>query len=533
MPRRLVAIATLLVASAGVWAQEPAPSPRSPGAEVAVSPAVELDRQVIAAVTKGSHLMTDLKYLSDDIGPRLTGSANLELANKWTKGKMEEYGLENVHLEPWEIPVGWERGTASLKLLDGSTVRPLLAASAGWLPGTKGKLAGPVVMIDAKTKADLEKYKGKLKNAVILRSPPATLAPITDFGPSSSLTFKPGEPKKDEAKKDEAKKEEPKNDVLPPRQSFEELRAFRREMADFLKDEGAVAMLVDSAKPHGLLVTTGGWREGDRGTPQEPMVSLFVAHEHYALLHRLATRVGTEPPNVEIDVSNKFLPGPITVYNTVGEIRGSDKPDEFVVIGAHLDSWDLASGTTDNGTGSCIVLETARVLAALAKQGHKPKRTIRFVLFTGEEQGLYGSKEYVKRHKDEMPKTSVALVHDTGTGKVQGFGLLGREQVRKILEPELVTLKSVDGWKGLIMGGVTGGTDHWSFHQAGVPGFACSQDMYEYRLTHHTQSDTFDKANEPNLIQGATVMAIATLRIANLPELLPREKIESKGPRKN
>jgi len=531
MHRRFFTVGTLLVVSAGVWAQEPAPKPRSPGAEVPVSPAVELDRKVIAGVAHGSQLMANLKYLSDDIGPRLTGSANLERANKWTKGKLEEYGLENVHLEAWEIPVGWERGTASLKLLDGNTIRPLVIASAGWSPGTNGKVTGPVVMIDAKTKADLEKYKGKLKNAVILRNPPTNIAPITDFGPGSSLTFKPGEPKKDEAKKEEPKKEVPPP-ALPPRQSFEELRAFRRELADFLKEEGAVAMLVDSAKPHGLLVTSGGWREGDRGTPQEPLVSLFVAHEHYALLHRLATRPGGTPPKVEIEVTNKFLPGPITVYNTVGEIRGSEKPDEFVVLGAHLDSWDLASGTTDNGTGSCVVLETARVLAALAKQGFKPKRTIRFVLFTGEEQGLHGSKEYVKKHKDEMPKTSVALVHDTGTGKVQGFGLLGREQVRKILEPELATLKEVDGWKGLIMGGITAGTDHWPFHQEGVPGFACTQDMYEYRLTHHTQSDTFDKANEPNLIQGTTVMAITALRIANLSELLPREKIESKGPRK-
>jgi len=531
MLRPLIAVGTLLVVSVGSWAQEPAPKPHEAGAKAPASPAVELDRQVIDGVTKGSHLMTNLRYLSDDIGPRLTGSSNLERANKWTAEKMKEYGLENVRLEPWEIPVAWERGPATLKVLDGGTVRPLLVASAGWSPGTNGKVVGPVVMIEAKTKADLEKYKGKLKNAVILRSPPTPIAPITDFGASSSLTFKPEGTKKEEPKKEEPKKEEAKKDVPPLQQqrpNFEEMRAFRRELGDFLKAEGAVAILVDSAKPHGLLVTTGGWREGDRGTPQEPLPSLFVAHEHYALLHRLATKVGAEPPKVELEVSNKFIPGPITVYNTVGEIRGSEKPDEFVVIGAHLDSWDLASGTTDNGTGSCIVLETARVLGDLAKKGFKPKRTIRFVLFTGEEQGLYGSKEYVKKHKDEMPKTSAALVHDTGTGKVLGFGLLGRESVKKILEPELVSLKGVDGWKGLSMDGIRGGTDHWSFDQAGIPGFACQQDMYEYRLTHHTQSDTFDKANEPNLLQGATVMAITTLRIANLPDLLPRDRPEAK-----
>jgi Zn-dependent M28 family amino/carboxypeptidase len=248
------------------------------------------------------------------------------------------------------------------------------------------------------------------------------------------------------------------------------------------------------------------------------MASLYVAHEHYAMLYRLATRPGAKT-KVEVEVSNKFIPGPVTVYNTVGEIVG-EKADEFVVVGAHLDSWDLAQGTTDNGTGSCVVLETARLIA---KSGVKPKRTIRFVLFTGEEQGLHGSRQYVTRHKDEMPKTSAALVHDTGTGKVQGLGLQGREAIKPILDRELVSLKNVPGFNGVSLRSM-GGTDHLSFEQVGVPGFACDQDMDEYRLTHHTQSDTFDKAKEPTLIQGAQVMAVTAMRIANLPDLLPRDR---------
>src|SRR5262249_52330153 len=140
---------------------------------------------------------------------------------------------------------------------------------------------------------------------------------------------------------------------------------------------------------------------------------------------------------LEIEVTNKMIEGPIVVYNTVGEIKGSEKPDEFVVVGAHLDSWDLAQGTTDNGTGSCVVLEAARILAT---SGFRPKRTIRFVLFTGEEQGLHGSRKYVEQHKDEMPKTSMCLVHDTGTGKVTGIGLQGREVLKPILESEFVSL---------------------------------------------------------------------------------------------
>ena len=183
----------------------------------------------------------------------------------------------------------------------------------------------------------------------------------------------------------------------------------------------------------------------------------------------------------------------------------------------------MGTGATDNGTGSCTVLEIARTLAALNKAGVKPKRTIRFVLFTGEEQGLFGSKQYVTKHKDEMAKTSMCIVHDTGTGVVKGFGLQGRETVQKILEPQLESLKGIDGWKGLSLRGM-GGTDHLSFESAGVPGFACDQDMDEYRMTHHTQTDTFDHVKIPNLVQGAQVMAVTALRVANLPELLPRTK---------
>jgi carboxypeptidase Q len=290
-------------------------------------------------------------------------------------------------------------------------------------------------------------------------------------------------------------------------------------LAEFLSTEGAAVLLSDAGKPHGLLTTTGGWRGNDRVSAPEPMSSAYVAHEHYALLYRLATRPEPAKTRIEIELTNKIIPGPITVYNTVGEIKGSDKPDEFVILGAHLDSWDLAQGTTDNGTGTCVVLEAARILA---KSGVKPQRTIRFVLFTGEEQGLYGSKAYVQKHKEEMAKISLCLVHDTGTGKVTGIGTQGRAAVKPVLEAELASLKDL-GFKEVNTRSM-GGSDHQSFEAAGVPGFAVQQDMSEYRLTHHSQSDTLDKAKEADLIQGAQVLAVTALRVANLPELLPRTK---------
>ena len=555
--KRLLGLGLVVGLASGVVLADSA-KPASETKTEAAASATTVDEKIIEEISKNSKLMKNLQYLCDVIGPRVTGSAKLEKANNWAADKMKEYGLENVKLEPYEIPVGWERGTASMTLVEPNPGKQMIVASAAWVPGTKGKITGPVVFIDAKTKEDLEKYKGKLKDAIVLRSPPAEIKPISDLSylnpaqrPAQPATpmgtpapmgteVKKDEPKKDDTKKEEPKKEEPKKDApaQPPAggggrgPGFGEMMALQRAMADFLRAEGAAVMLRDSAKPHGLLTMSGSWPSGnpmggaggDRATPApEPLPSLFITHEHYRMLYRLATMKDGTPPKVEVEITNKFVPGPITVYNTVGEIRGSEKPDEFVVIGAHIDSWDLGTGATDNGTGTCTVLECARTLGALAKAGFKPKRTIRFVLFSGEEQGLYGSKAYVKKHKDEMEKTSCALVHDTGTGAVYGFGMQGREAVKKVLEPELESLKNVAGFKGLSLRSISG-TDHQSFEAVGVPGFACDQDMDEYRLTHHTQTDTFDHAKEENLVQGAKVMAITAMRVANMKELLPRDK---------
>lgn len=505
---------------------------------------VEVDKKILAEVKDRSQVMKNLQHLCDVIGPRITGSPGLEKANRWAEAKMTEYGLTNVKLEPWEIPVGWERGTCTLTLTEPQK-KQLTAAAAAWTPGTAGKVSGEVVYVDAKTKDDLAKYKGKLKGAVVMTRPPSTpsIANVSSYLQQGRPAQPPAaEPKKDEPKKDEAKKEEakPAEQPNPPRPMGGgtnplELMAVQRAMGEFFQSEGVAATLRDSNKPHGLLVMTGSWpsegREGRPGGQASTIPSLFITHEHYAMLYRLATAKDGPKPKVELEVSNKFIPGPITVYNTVGEITGSEKPDEFVVVGAHLDSWDLGSGATDNGTGSCVVLEVARVFGALAKAGIKPKRTIRFVLFTGEEQGLHGSKQYVKKHEAEMAKTSACLVHDTGTGFVKGFGLQGRESVKKLLDPELETLKTVTGWSGLTLRGI-GGTDHLSFDAVKVPGFACDQDPDEYYLTHHTQSDTFDHAKEPNLVQGAQVIAVTAMRIANLPALLPRDRAEQprRGP---
>jgi hypothetical protein len=520
------------------------PSPATAEAPVTVArakaeaaEALALDQKLLAEGKSRSEIMANLTYLSDVVGPRLTGSANLKRANEWAAGKMREYGLTNVHLEAWELPVGWERGTASARILEPENGKSLAVAAMGWTPGTNGKIVGNVVVINARTAEELKTYQGKLKGAIVLRGAPATVRAITDMRsfldpsmavmPRADEAAPPQRPARPRQGADPGSPNRPGQPATPnagrpggfDNRPFAEMMRLRREMADFMRKEGAAVLLMDAGKPHGLLNMTGGWRGADRVNSADPLPTLFMAHEHYAMLYRLATRPAPARTRLEVEISNKFIPGPLPVYNTLGEIRGSDKADEYIIVGAHLDSWDLGQGTTDNGTGSCVVLETARILA---KSGVTPRRTIRFVLFTGEEQGLHGSRAYVKQHKDEMPRTSAAIVHDTGTGRIVGLSLMGRDILKPIMEAELTSLQALGVAE--ISPRSMNGSDHQSFEGAGVPGFMFRQDPAEYRLTHHSQSDTLDKAKEPDLIQGAQVTAVAAMRIANRAGLLPRDK---------
>ncbi|MBX7102434.1 MAG: M20/M25/M40 family metallo-hydrolase [Gemmataceae bacterium] len=520
--RCLVALTLVAAMSWGAVGRDPTPGFTS------------TDQWLIEEAKSRSEIMTNLTYLSDVIGPRLTGSDNLKRANDWAAAKMKEYGLENVALEPWELPVGWQRGTATARIVEPNTGVSLTVAAMGWTPGTSGKVTGNVIVIDAKDQKELqEKYAGKLKDAIVLRGKPADVAPINDtrdafFGPQGRMEGKAGAPKsKDKAEpKAEGKAGEkagPGAGRFNNRDRGESMRN-RREMGEYLRKEGVAVLLNDSAKPHGLMNMTGSWGGPDRVSGPQPLPTLFVAHEQYAMLYRLATRPDPAVTKMEVEITNTMIPGPLPVYNNVGEIRGSEKPDEFVIVGAHIDSWDLGQGTTDNGTGTSVVLEAARLLA---KSPTKPKRTIRFVLFSGEEQGLHGSKAYVQRHEADLAKTSAAVVHDTGTGRIVGLSLMGRDALVPVMNSELACLKELGVTE--INARTMGGSDHQSFEAKGVPGFMFRQDPAEYRLTHHSQSDTLDKAREPDLVQGAQVMSILALRLANREEMLPREKKVDEG----
>jgi carboxypeptidase Q len=465
-----------------------------PGAETG-DPIASADAQILAQVREHSELMQNLEYLSDEIGPRLTGSPQLKQANDWTADLFRKYGLSNVHLEPWTIAHSWTRGTATARILS-PTEHPLTIASAGWSPSTLGTVRGPVVYVDAKTKEDLEKFRGKLKGAIVITSEPDSLSPPRPEDPNAVRPMQappplPGQP--------------------PAPSPFAAQIEVGRLRNALFQQEGVGAVLRDSSKPHGLLNMTGiGGEKFDIGS----VPTAFITGEGYRMIFRMLKR---GPVQVEISITNAFSDKPVEVYNTVAEIRGSEKPDEVVMLGAHLDSWDLGTGSTDNGTGSMAVMEAAR---ALMKSGVQPKRTIRFVLFSGEEEGLCGSVKYVEAHKDDLDKISGILVHDTGTGRVVSIGLHDNYQDREIVDQVIAPLHELKMLEPSMVR--QAGTDHKSFDDVGVPGFWTVQDLAEYPKTHHSQSDTFDKVWKDDINQGAQVLAAWAYNTAQLPAMLPR-----------
>ena len=485
-------VITLLGVVRGGFAQ-------APGGEK--SPFAAADAQILSEIREHSEAMANLEYLSDSIGARLTGSAQLKQANDWTRDMFAKYGAVNAHLEGWTMERSWTRGKASARIV-GPTEHALTIASAGWSPGTPGAISGPVVYFDAKEKKDFAKFHGKLKGAIVIYQEAASLSPPKPDDPHAMLSRPMQQPP-------------PRMGEPPMEDPYEAFLRAAKERTEFWKQEGVAAVLRDSNKPHGLLnMSDVSLERYDIG----PIPTAFITGEGYRMIFRMLQR--HLAVQVEMEISNTIGSKPMEVFNTVAEIRGSEKPDEVVIIGGHLDSWDLGTGSTDNGTGSIAVLEAAR---ALAKLSLKPKRTIRFVLFSGEEQGLYGSQEYVKAHKRELEKISAVLVHDTGTGRVLTLGLHDNYQDRELVDQVLAPLRDLKLLEPRMARSF--GTDHLSFDEVGVPGFFCIQDRAEYNLTHHSQSDTFDKVWKDDLNQGAEVLAALAYNTANLPEMLPRRPL--------
>ena len=445
-----------------------------------------------------SEVMQNLQHLSDVIGPRLSGSPAMRRANDWTAQRFRSYGL-NAQLEPYSFGVTWERGSASLRLTAPFS-RAITAHSWAWTDGSGGRtLAGPVVLADLTTPESLAVYRDKVREAWVLpRAPYPTWNPDgPPMSPEDSARLKEHLELRGRAAADTSAA------------AVAARRQFQIDLPYVLRSAGALGTLVDGAKEHGLMTMSGSPNR------VSPLPNLVVSHEDYSLLARLIA-AGTTP-RLEGRVENRLGRTPVQQWNTVAEIRGTERPGQVVILGAHLDSWDLGTGVTDNGTGSMVVLETARVIA---QSGLRPKRTIRFILFSGEEQGLIGSRAYAAAYAANADSVQAVLVIDNGTGAIRGQALQGRDDLeglwRQLLAP--VTHLGADS----VRQANKMGTDHLSFLPYGIPGFNFDQLPRGYNHTHHSESDTYDKAVPRDLKQAAAVMAVTAWQLANLPELLPR-----------
>jgi len=410
-----------------------------------------------------------LTELSDDVGARVTGSAQAQKAIEWGEAKMRAIGLENVHAEKWQLWRGWTRGTAQAELL--TPLRHTLHVDAmGWTGSTPaGGAEGDVVEVNM---FDLD---NEIKNASRLSGKVA-------------LVVTQGQPSK----------------------SFMQLFA---EFGDFLKaanKEGAIAVI--GGQGGGMAAGMNLTHTGILGFDDDfaiPVVSMTA--EDQGQLERYIARGLT--PRVRFNVQNTFTSGPVESANVVGEIRGRENPEQVLVVGGHLDSWDLSEGSTDNGMGTSCTLGAAD---AIVRSGMKPRRTIRFVLFTGEEQGLDGSFAYVKQHQAEMANHLGSLILDNGQGPVRAFQLGGRDDLVSAFQPFAAALADIRVVK--VDDKVEDGTDTLPFSMAGLPGINMDQDSPEYKYTHHSAADALEAVKPDILAQDTTLMALAAYWIADRPE---------------
>jgi hypothetical protein len=558
-----------LFSNFAVNAQQPTPpaqtTPAAPSQQQQ-SPAKDPNDPIERIKDEGmnrSQVMQTLGYLSDVIGPRLTGSPGLKRANEWTRDKMAEWGLQNAHLEAWgPFGRGWTLKNFNAEVTEPQTI-PLIAYPKAWSPGIKGTLTDDVVYFDVKDEAGLEKYKGKLKGAIVLTNPPPEIKP----------NFEPLGKRRDE--KDLLRLADAPDPRSIPRRPFQlnpQQRTeamFQAKKQQFFVDEG-VALLVDpsrrgdggtifvqSATVAQPFVETTATPPAPGTTPPRrfsawdkdvPKVvpQIVVASEYYNRMVRMIQ--AGEKLRMTVNLSVQFQDKDPMAYNTIAEIPGTDLKDEIVMIGGHMDSWHAGTGATDNGAGVATAMEVVRILQALKLQ---PRRTIRVALWSGEEQGLFGSRNYVIQHfgslgdgsvealrvlggggqqgpppklntKPDYEKLSAYFNLDNGTGRIRGVYLQGNEAVRPLFRQWLAPFREM-GASTLSISN-TGGTDHLSFDAIGLPGFQFIQDEIEYETrTHHSNQDVFDRIIADDMKQNAVIMAAFVYKTAMMDEKIPRK----------
>ncbi|HEV3470453.1 MAG TPA: M20/M25/M40 family metallo-hydrolase [Pyrinomonadaceae bacterium] len=421
--------------------------------------------RIVGEVFANGRQLDYLHLLSDEIGSRLTGSAGARRAEEATEAEMKRLGLDNVRREPFQMASSWERGAASAALVSHGA-RPLGVASFTWTPGTDAPVEGEVVDVGAGRPEDVRRASAKVKGAVALVVPEGE-----DLG---ALIY-----------------------------NFYRTPVLVRE----LKDAGARAVLIGSDKQHTMLYTSPVDFTASGRVAALPTLSL--AREDVGALRRLMARGAAV--RVRLDVRNRTGPA-FESTNVVGEIRGAERPEEVVVVGAHLDSNDLGPGALDNAAGSAAVLEAARAFKALAL---RPRRTIRFVLFMGEEEGMVGSLAYVRRHRDELDNTVAALIMDIGAGRPLGWFSMGRADLDAQISELMRPLAPFGPF--VVEHAAFAATDNAPFMAEGVPNLLLIQDDAAYLPVHHTAADTPDKVEPRDYAAAVAALAVTAYSIADRP----------------
>jgi Peptidase family M28 len=563
-PLRPFVVLCLSAALLAFAAEKPKPKPAAPPPApvdpyTQVQPVTEsLDLNMYQRIRNeglnDSHVMEFASALMDGIGPRLTGSPNLMKANEWTRDTLTKIGLQNAHLEDWgEFGLGWEQLNTWARIVTPDTAQLILQATP-WSPSTPGPVTGDVIYVSIQNDGDFDKYKGKLEGKIVLFGPMRDV-PMVDKPLSERYT--------DAELADIAMFPVNAAGLSPDLRARMRARMERMRMLDkiaqFFYDE-KVAAVIEPSRDGRNGGGSGGTFFDDNGatlgrTPYlaDKRVKIPVAVaaiESYGRLYRLA-EVDHVSVTVQIDIETKFTGEHEHAYNTIAEIPGTDPAlkDQVVMLGGHLDSWIAGTGATDNGAGTVVAMEAVRILEAL---NVKPRRTIRIALWTGEEQGIFGSRAYVKEHfgsaalstapdqvnlpeymrratgpltvKPEQKLISAYFNVDNGSGKIRGIYTQGNAAIAPIFAQWIAPLKDL-GVTTISLRN-TGGTDHLSFDAVGIPGFQFIQDPLDYESrTHHSNEDVLERLQPADLKQMATVEAIFVYNAAMRDEMMPRKPL--------
>ncbi len=492
--------------------------------------------RIKAEELQNSKVMENAFYLTDVYGPRLTGSPGLKAAAEWAVRRMTEWGIANPGMEKWG-PFG--RGWTCVRFVAQQKepqFTPLVGFARPWSPGTHGPVSAEPVMAVIKTDADMEKLKGKLKGKIALLEDPRPLVSETEPDlkryTDAELTSEMLAP--DPGARSPFANPIPLVPGAPPRQPFDRVarEKFRDKVNQFLADEGVLVTLTPSYRATSGIVFGAAAGSQDPKKPLPPPSAALEVEQYNRIARLIEKKI---PVTLEFDIESKLLDDTQDSFTVTGELPGTTRKDELVMLGAHLDSWTGGTGATDNGAGSAVVLEAMRLLKALDL---KMARTVRLALWTGEEQGLLGSRAYVKEHfadretmalKPEHARLSGYFNLDNGTGKIRGVYLQGNDMMRPIFQAWLEPFKDYGADTVTIRN--TGGTDHQSFDAVGLPGFQFIQDPLDYSSeTHHSSADVYDHLQAGDLMEASAIMAAVVYDAATRDEMLPRKPLPKPQP---